>query len=120
VFKLIISLLSNFVAIFVTEYLVSNFHVTHDYIGFAVVVLLFTLANSIVLPVLRTILKPLIWLTAGLLGVALNGILLYAVDKFSNGLTINGLSALIAATLIIGVVNATISYGAKIFTLGHD
>ena len=119
-FKLILSLVSNTVAILVTEYLVTNFHVTHDPIGFIIVVALFTLANSIVLPVLRTILKPLIWLTAGLLGVALNGILLYVVDKLSDGLTINGLSALLVATLIIGVVNATISYGAKIFTLGHD
>ncbi len=119
-FKLIISLLSNFVAILVTEYFVPGFQVTHDPVGLAVVVILFTVANSIVLPVVRTILKPLIWLTAGLFGIVLNGILLYVVDKFSDGLTIQGLKALLISTLIIGMVNATISYGARIFRMGHE
>ncbi len=112
-------LISNLAAILVTEYFISGFEVTHDPVGLAIVVVLFMLANSIVLPVVRTILKPLIWLTAGLFGLAINGALLYIVDKLSDGLTISGLSALILATIIIGVVNATLSYGAKIFRSGN-
>ncbi len=118
-FHLIAILLSNLVAILVTEYFVSGFAVTHDPVGLLTVVVLFALANSIVLPVARTILKPIIWLTAGLFGIALNGVLLYIVDKLSDGITINGLSALIIATLVVGMVNATLSYGAKIFRFGH-
>ncbi len=118
-FKIIVALVSNFAAILVTEYFVTGFHVTHDPVGLATVVVLFALANSVVLPVLRVILKPFIWLTAGILGVVLNGILLYVVDKLSDGLTINGLKALLISTLIIGMVNATISYGAKVFRTGQ-
>ena len=112
-------MISNLAAILITEYFVPGFQVTHDPVGLAVVVALFMVANSIILPVLRTVLKPLIWLTAGLLGIALNGILLYIVDKLSEGITISGLSALIISTIVIGVVNATLSYGARIFRAGH-
>ena len=118
-FRLIALLISNLAAILITEYFVPGFQVTHDPVGLAVVVALFMVANSIILPVLRTVLKPLIWLTAGLLGIALNGILLYIVDKLSEGITISGLSALIISTIVIGVVNATLSYGARIFRAGH-
>lgn len=114
------ALISNLAAVLVTEYFVTGFKVTHDLVGLAVVVAIFTVANSIILPVIRIILKPLIWLTAGLLAVAINGALIYFVDKLSDGITISGFSALLWATLIMGVVNATISYGAKIFKTGHD
>ena len=111
---------SNLAAILVTEYFVAGFKVTHDLVGLAIVVVIFMVANSIILPVVRTILKPLIWLTAGLLAVVINGTLIYFVDKLSDGITISGFSALLWATLIMGVVNATVSYGAKILKLGHD
>ena len=113
--KLIIALVSNAVAILAAEYFITGFEVTNDLVGFAIVVLLFTVANSLILPMLRMIFKPFIWLTLGLLAVALNGVLIYFVDILSEGITISGLAPLILATIIIGIVNAFFALGAKAF-----
>ena len=113
--KLIINLASNLAAILAAEYFIAGFRVSHEPASLAVVVLLFTIANSLILPIIRVILKPLIWLTLGLLAFVINGALIYFVDKLSDGITIEGFTSLILATLIIGMVNATIAYGAKIF-----
>lgn len=110
-----IGLGSNLAALLAAEYLITGFSVTDDWMGIAIVVLLLTLANSFVLPILRFMLKPLIWLTLGILGFVLNGVLIYLVDIFSSGLTISGLIPLVLATVVIGAVNATISLAAKAF-----
>ena len=99
--KIIIGLVSNLVAILLAEYLITGF--------------LFTIANSFILPILRFVFKPLIWLTAGLLALAFNGLLIYIVDILSAGITISGPIPLILATIVIGMVNATFAYGAKAF-----
>ena len=111
--KLIIALGSNFLALWLSEYLISGFAVTDNTVGFIIVLLLFTVANSLILPMARFILKPLSILTFGLLGLVLNAILIYAIDFLSTGLTIDGIVPLLLATIIVGVVNGTIAYGAK-------
>lgn len=113
--RLLIALISNAVAILAAKYFVTGFEVTSDYVGFAVLVVLFTVANSLILPMLRFILKPLIWLTLGLGAVVINGVLIYIVDILSNSITISGLIPLLLATVIIGLVNAIFALGAKAF-----
>ena len=113
--RIILSLISNAVAIIATEYLVVGFEATDDYVSFAIVVILFAIANSFLLPMLRFIFKPLSWLTLGIFPVLLNGLMIYAVDFFSDGITISGLMPLLWATLIIGMINATFAHGAKAF-----
>ena len=109
-FKLLVALLSNAIAIFAAEYFVGGFEVTNDWKGLAIVILLFTAANSLVLPVLRFVLKPLIWLTLGLFALVINGALIYVVDILSEGITISGLLPLLLATIIIGLINAIFSW----------
>ena len=113
--KLIIALISNIAAILAAEYFVTGFQVTHDPVGFAIVAVLFMLANGLLLPMLRFILKPIILITFGLFSLVLNGATIYLVDFFSTNLTISGLMPLLYATIIIGMVNATFAYGAKAF-----
>jgi putative membrane protein len=115
VLKLLINLGSNLAAILAAEYFVAGFHVSHEPVGLAIVVILFTIVNSLILPIIRFILKPLIWLTLGLLALVINGALIYFVDKLSDSITIEGLVPLMLATVIIGMVNATVAYGAKVF-----
>lgn len=114
-FKVIIALGSNFLALWLSEYLVSGFHVTDDVLSFIIVLLLFTVANSLILPMANFVLKPLRILTLGLLGLILNAVLIYAVDFLSEGLTIEGIVPLLLATIIVGAVNGTIAYGTKAF-----
>lgn len=113
--SIVISLASNLAALLIAGRVISGFSVTSDWVGIGIVVVLLAIANSLVLPILRTILKPLVWLTFGLLGFILNGLLIYGVDKLSTGLTIDGIVPLVLATVVIGAVNATISYVTKIF-----
>jgi len=112
---IIFALISNLVAILVTERFINGFTVTHEPFALAIVVILFAIANSVILPMVRFILKPLIWLTLGFLGFILNGVMIYLVDTFSDSVTINGFLPLFYATIIIGVINATIAYGARVF-----
>lgn len=113
--KLIIALISNLTAVLVAKYLVIGFDVTNNIAGFAIVVALFTIANSFLLPMLRFIAKPFSWLTLGVLPLILNGVLIYAVDFISAGITINGLLSLLFATIIIGIINALFALGARAF-----
>ncbi|OGY62455.1 MAG: hypothetical protein A2745_03215 [Candidatus Harrisonbacteria bacterium RIFCSPHIGHO2_01_FULL_44_13] len=113
--KLLIFLISNLTAVLAADYFIEGFEVTNDLVGFAIVVALFTIANSFILPMLRFILKPFIWLTMGLLAVVLNGALIYVVDILSESITINGLLPLIFATLIFGFINAVFALGARAF-----
>lgn len=114
ILRVIIGLISNWLALMAAERLIADFHVVDDWIGLITVVALFTLANSLVLPAARIILKPLLWLTLGLGSFVLNGALIYLVDIYSEGITINGFLPLILATVVIGAINATISYITKI------
>lgn len=113
--QLLIALISNLAAILAAKYLVAGFEVTNDLLQFAILVVLFTIANSLILPMLRLIFKPFIWLTLGLLAVVLNGLLIYIIDILSNSITISGFIPLLLATIIIGFVNAVFALGAKAF-----
>lgn len=111
--KIFIALISNLAAIFASRYLVAGFTVSDDIPGLAMVVILMTIANWLILPMLRFIATPFSWLTFGLLPMALNGILIYSVDIISQSITINGLLPLIYTTVIFGVINALFALGAK-------
>lgn len=114
--KPILAIASNALALFAIDWLAPGVEVTDNPIGFVILLALFTAANSIILPMARFIFKPLSILTFGLVGVILNGILIYFVDILSEGITINGVLSLLMATVIVGAVNGTIAYGAKVFT----
>lgn len=113
--KLLIALVSNLAAILTAKYLVAGFEVTNDLVKLAILVVLFTIANSLILPMLRMIFKPFIGITLGLLAVALNGVLIYIIDIISDSITISGFIPLVLATIIIGLVNAIFALGAKAF-----
>ncbi len=112
--RIVVGLISNWLALMAAERLIGGFVVIDDLFGLLTVIALFTLANSLILPAVRIILKPLLWLTLGIGPFVLNGILIYLVDIYSEGITINGFIPLILATVVIGAVNATISYVTKI------
>lgn len=117
---LIIGLISNLAGVMASKYLISGLNITDDWIKLAIVVVLLTVANSIVLPVLRFIFKPLSFLTLGLFAFALNAAMIYLVDFFSEDITISGLLPLIYATIIIGAINATFAYFAKVLKNNRD
>lgn len=118
--KLVVGFMSNLAGVLVAKNLIADFSVTEDWTQLAIVAAIFTAANSVVLPVLRFIFKPLTIITLGLFAVVLNGLMIYAVDFFSENITISGLVPLLYTTVIMGAINATFAYLYKIYKHEHE
>lgn len=108
-----VSLISNSVALIASAYFISGFHIDSSIKGFLTVAALLTAVNLILRPILRLILTPLIVFTLGLFSLVLNAALLYALDFYSESLTINGLTALAYATIIITAINVVFHFAAR-------
>ena len=111
--QLIFSLIGNAVALLASAYFVSGFELVvdpHNWQAFAALVAVFTLLNTIIKPLLRFFVGPLVILTFGLFNIVLTGALLYILDLYSQNITITGLPALVAGTLIITAVNVLIHF----------
>ena len=102
---LIFSFLSNLVALYAANYFVLGFVIEPTIKGFIMVAALLTVLNTFLKPLVKLILTPVIILTLGLFTIIINAALLYALDFFSQSLTIEGLIPLFLATLIISFVN---------------
>lgn len=109
----VVSFISNIAALIASAYFVSEFHVDSSVKGFLTVALLLTAINLVLRPILKLILTPLIALTLGLFSLVLNAALLYGLDFYSDSLTINGLPALVYATIIITLINVILHFAAR-------
>ena len=107
--QLIWSIIGNALALLASAYFVQGFNLDLSNLkAFAILVVIFTLLNMIVKPIIRFFVGPLIILTLGLFNLVITAGLLYVVDIYSPNLTIVGLPALIAGTITITVVNVLI------------
>ncbi|MEK7191958.1 MAG: phage holin family protein [Patescibacteria group bacterium] len=113
--KLIAGFISNLLGVVAAKNFIAGFSITEDLVQLAIVIAFFTIANSIILPVLRFIFKPITIITLGLFALALNGLMIYAVDFFSENITISGLLPLLYTTVLMGAINATVAYFYKVF-----
>ena len=112
-FLFIFSIASNIVAFLITNYYLPDFIITKDTYTLLTVGALFALLNIFIRPVLRLILSPIIFLTFGIGIILVNATILYLLDFFSGAVTINGISTLLYATLIVGAVNLLLHISAK-------
>ena len=110
--RFILMLAANLAAVLLAGYFVPDFQVTADVRGLVPLVFALTIINLFLRPILKIILSPLIFLTFGFFTIIINAGILYLIDIFSNSLTINGLFALLYATLIISFVNLVIHHAA--------
>lgn len=111
--RLIFSFFSNLIALGAAVYFVPGFSIAPDLINFLGVAGIFTLINVFIKPVLRLVLTPLILITFGLGIIFVNMLTLYFLDFLSANITIEGLSALLYSSLIIGLINVLINFSAK-------
>ena len=112
--KIILFIIVNAIAIWAAARFVSGFIFTGTLTDLVIAAAILTLFNTFIRPLLKLVLAPLIALTFGLLAIAMNAGILYALDKFSPSLTINGLSPLILATLIISFINILVNLSTKL------
>lgn len=112
--KIIISIIVNGVSFFALGKYLPGFSLTSfEWKQVLIVALLFTLLNLILKPILKLFLGPIIIITLGMGLIAVNMIILYILDLWSNNLSIEGTLTLLYASLITGVVNFVIHSATK-------
>ncbi|MEK7115272.1 MAG: phage holin family protein [Patescibacteria group bacterium] len=110
--KLILTIVANLAAVVFASYFVPDFMVTTSAQGLVPLVVTLSLINLTIRPIIKIFLSPLIFVTFGLFTLIINAGILFAVDIFSDYLTINGLLPLLYATSIISVINLLINHSA--------
>lgn len=105
IFRIILSLLLNAAALFVAGKFIEGFTVTKDPEEFLFVVALMTAVHLIIRPLIKLLLTPLILLTLGLFTFVINVALLWFIDFYSPGITIEGLTALLLGTIVVSLAS---------------
>lgn len=111
--RLILSFVSNAVALWLAGHFVAGFEISRDPKSFLMIAAVFTALNVFLRPVLKLIMSPIIILTLGLGIILVNALVLYLLDFLLVEVSINGLLALLYATLIISAFNVVIHFSAK-------
>lgn len=114
IFKIILFIIVNALAIILAAKIVNGFNFEGSLTDLVIAASIITLFNIFIRPVLKLVLAPLIVLTFGVAAFAINAGLLYLLDKFSASITINGLSPLILATIIISFINILVNLSTKL------
>ena len=116
ILKFIIIVAGNALALWLAWLYVPGFGLnTTDWVQIALVALALAILNAILKPILTLILGPVIVLTLGIGIIVVNAIILYIlsilpnyIDFLHGSITIEGIPALIYATLIVTAVNFVI------------
>jgi putative membrane protein len=104
---------TNAFAILAAANFVSGFAFTGNFTQLLLTACLLTAINMLILPILKLIFGPIVLLTLGVFTIIINAFGLFILDKFSTPLTIGGILPLVYGTLVIGLVNLVINFGAK-------
>lgn len=116
----ILTISGNLVAILITAYLDHDFIVATDAESLLRLVMILTVVNLTMRPILTLIFSPLITATFGLFHVVISAGILYAIDIYSASLTINGLWPLILGAHAMGIIIILIDYaGAIVYGAGQ-
>jgi putative membrane protein len=115
--RVIRTFIANAVAFLAAGYFLPGFHVVvmGNIPAFLALIAVFTLINLIIYPIIRLILTPIVLLTLGLFTLVIHAGILYIIDIYSVNITIDGLTTLLYATIIITVVNIVFHTGSKLF-----
>ena len=112
--KILLSMAFNAFALLITGYFEHDFMIMSDVPHLVPLVAIITAMNLIVRPALKIILSPVIGLTFGYFNIIINAGILYAVDIWSDSITINGLWPLVIGAHAVGIIVTLIDYSSAI------
>jgi putative membrane protein len=113
-FRLILAVLVNGLALFVADHFVDGFVLAaNDLKTFAIIALVLTALNFILKPILKLLLGPIIILTLGLGAILVNAVILKVLDFLSSALSIQGLLSLLYATIIVSLINLVFHFATR-------
>ena len=111
--SIILSYVSNLVALWAASRWVSGFAVSNDLRSYLWVAAILTLLNIFIRPILKLVLTPIIILTLGLGIIIVNMIIVFILSNISSDVTLGGIEALFFTSLIISFVNFSIHFFLK-------
>ncbi|HZZ99187.1 MAG TPA: phage holin family protein [Candidatus Paceibacterota bacterium] len=110
----LVRIFGNALALFAAFLLVPGFLVTGGIEQYVLAGLVLAILNMIVKPILKIITFPVIILTLGIFTIVINALILSFVDYLFTTVTIEGLVALVWATIVVSIVNFIVSLFSKI------
>ena len=110
----LVRILGNSVAIYAAYFFVPGFVITGGIKEYLLAGVLLGLLNKIVKPPIKLLTMPLIILTLGLFLVVINALMLWLVDYAFDFVTVEIITALVWATIIVAIANGIIAAFTKI------
>ena len=113
--KLILRILINAFAIWLTSYLLAGFEFSGSFLSLIVVAVIFGLINAIIRPIVKLLTLPITIITLGLFALVINTFMLLLTVWLSDSLSLTGgifenfLVAFVAA-IIISVVSTVLNW----------
>ena len=113
--KLILRIIINAIAIWLTAQLVSGFNFTGDLLGLAIVAIIFGLVNALIRPVVKLLTLPINVITLGLFTLVINALMLGLTVWLSSALTVEGgllggFVNLFIAAILISIISTVLSW----------
>jgi len=112
--RLVLRILGNSLALYAAAMAVSGFIIVGNWREYLIAGTTLGLLNTVLKPLLKGISFPIIILTLGLFLLVINAFLISLVAYIFPFITITDVFALIAATVIVALVNFFVSISAKI------
>lgn len=113
--RFLFQVFSNALAILAADHFVKGFSFEGDFLDLLKVGLVLGAINFVVKPIVKFFTWPVILITFGLFLLIINAFLLWVGDLLLPELTIEGLTPLFLATIVIGLMNFLIKVFAKGF-----
>src|SRR3989338_3936826 len=110
----LVRILGNSIAIYAAYFWIPGFTVIGGIKEYLLAGVLLGLLNKIVKPPIKLLTMPLIILTLGLFLVVINALMLWLVDYTFNFVTIENVTALVWATIMVALANGVIATFSKI------
>jgi len=113
--KLILRILINAIAIWLTSLLISGFDLTGNWLNVLIVAVIFGLVNAIIRPIVKLLTLPINIMTVGLFTLVINTLMLMLTAWLSGSLTLEGglaestFTACLAA-IVISVISTILSW----------
>ncbi|MCR4261003.1 MAG: phage holin family protein [Candidatus Colwellbacteria bacterium] len=105
--------LANGIALYLAGMVLPEISISQTVEGFAITAATLTLINLLIKPLVRLALGPILLLTLGLGSILVNAVTLLFLDVLLPTITIDGLTNLFVAALIVGMSNLVISLTAR-------
>ena len=113
--KLILRIIINAVAIWLTSLLLSNFNFAGNVVNLLVVGVIFGLVNALIRPIVKLLTLPLTIVTLGLFTLVINALMLLITVWLSSSLSLEGgifenLFTVFIAALIISIISTVLRW----------